>query len=115
MREHRVDLINKIEYWAGVRRSVVRALVDGIGETAERLQLYVETKAERTSLVELTTYATTLSMNYLARGSFVPRARADRRAPHGLRPSRPHRAVRRGTRDLHRGDRERPAGDVPTG
>ena len=75
VREHRVDLINKIEYWTGVRRSVVRALVDGIGETAERLQLYVETKAERTSLVELTTYATTLSMNYLARGSFVPRAR----------------------------------------
>lgn len=75
VREHRTDLINKIEYWTGVRRSVIRALVDSIQEVAERLQLYVETKTERTALVELTTYATTLGMNYLTRGSFVPRAR----------------------------------------
>lgn len=75
VRQHRTDLINKIEYWTGVRRSVVRALVDSIEEAAERLQLYVETKAEPTVLVELTTYATTLSMNYLTRGGFVPRAR----------------------------------------
>jgi hypothetical protein len=75
VREHRIALINKIEYWTGVRRDVVRALVDGIADTAERLQLHVETKTERAALVELTTYATTLSMNYLTRGSFVPRVR----------------------------------------
>ncbi len=75
VREHRAPLINKIEYWTGVRRSVVRALVDSIQNAAERLRLYVETKAERTALVELTTYATTLSMNYLTRGSFIPRVR----------------------------------------
>ena len=75
VREHRIPLINKIEYWTGVHRSVVRALVDSIADAAERLQLYVETRAEPTTLVELTTYATTLSMNYLTRGSFVPRAR----------------------------------------
>ncbi len=75
IREHRSALVNKIEYWTGVHRSVVRALIHSIEETAERLQLYVEIPAERTALVELTTYATTLSMNYLSRGSFVPRAR----------------------------------------
>ncbi|MBI2153181.1 MAG: putative zinc-binding metallopeptidase [Candidatus Rokubacteria bacterium] len=75
VREHRTTLINKIEYWTGVRRSVVRALVDSIADAAERLQLYVETEAERAALVELTTYATTLGMNYLTRGSFVPRVR----------------------------------------
>ena len=75
VREHRIPLINKIEYWTGVHRGVVRALVDSIADAAERLQLHVETKTERAALVELTTYATTLSMNYLTRGSFVPRVR----------------------------------------
>ena len=75
VREHRANLVNKIEYWTGVRRNVVRALVDSIANVAERLQLHVETKSEPTTLLELTAYATTLSMNYLTRGSFVPRAR----------------------------------------
>jgi hypothetical protein len=75
VREHRANLVNKIEYWTGVRRNVVRALVDSIANVAERLQLYVDTKSEPTTLLELTAYATTLSMNYLTRGSFVPGAR----------------------------------------
>jgi hypothetical protein len=78
---HRADLVNKIEYWTGVRRHVVRALVESIHDAAERLQLYVETSREAATLVELTAYATALSMNFLARGSFVPRTR-----PPGSRP-----------------------------
>src|SRR5512145_2590211 len=38
VREHRAGLINKIEYWTGVRRSVVRALVDRMVEAGERLR-----------------------------------------------------------------------------
>src|SRR5574342_361583 len=34
IRQHRINLINKIEYWTGVRRSVVRALVESIQEAA---------------------------------------------------------------------------------
>lgn len=75
VREHRADLINKIEYWTGVHRAIVRGLVSAIEETAERLQLQIETRRATTALVELTAYATTLAMNYLARGSFVPRGR----------------------------------------
>jgi hypothetical protein len=75
IRQHRIDLINKIEYWTGLRRSLVRGLVSGIEEAAERLQLYVDTRREPTALVELAAYATTLSMNFLTRGSFVPRPR----------------------------------------
>src|SRR5574341_1354605 len=71
-------LINKIEYWTGVRRNVVRALVEQIEQAAGRLQLYVETANEATALVELTTYATTLAMNYLTRGSFIPGPRRPR-------------------------------------
>jgi len=58
-----------------VRRSVVRALVDRIMETTARLRLAVPAGAEAATLVELTTYATTLSMNFLTHGSFVPRVR----------------------------------------
>ncbi|MGH7392736.1 MAG: putative zinc-binding metallopeptidase [Candidatus Rokuibacteriota bacterium] len=78
VREHRAALINKIEYWTGVRRPVVRALVEAIEETAARLELHVEVAAEARALVELTTYATTLSMNYLTRGRFVPAGRRPR-------------------------------------
>jgi len=75
VQQHRAVLINKVEYWTGVRRSVVRALVDRIVETTGRLRLAVPAGAEAAVLVELTTYATTLSMNFLTHGSFVPRVR----------------------------------------
>jgi hypothetical protein len=75
VREHRAVLINKVEYWTGVRRSAVRALVEKIEEVVGRLPLAVPAGAEAATLVELTAYATTLSMNYLTHGRFVPRAR----------------------------------------
>jgi hypothetical protein len=73
---HRMDLINKLEYWTGVRRSVVRSLVESIALAAERLQLKADTRAEARTLIELTAYAATLTMNFLTRGRFVPRSRA---------------------------------------
>ncbi|RPI10021.1 MAG: hypothetical protein EHM71_04585 [Zetaproteobacteria bacterium] len=87
VREFRLDLIGKVEYWTGVRRSVVRSLVDSIEEVAERLQLTVDTRKEAVTLLELTAYATTLTMNFLARGSFVPKSRATVRP--GRRTGRP--------------------------
>jgi hypothetical protein len=78
VREHRSTLINKLEYWTGVRRSVVRALIERIEEAAQRLNLYVEAEREQSSLVELTAYASTLAMNYLMWGSFTPRLRPRR-------------------------------------
>jgi hypothetical protein len=75
VRDYRMMLIGKVEYWTGVRRNVVRALVDSIARAAERLQLYVDTRRECAVLLELTAYTTTLAMNYLTRRSFVPRPR----------------------------------------
>jgi hypothetical protein len=92
IRDHHADLINKIEYWTGVRRDVVRALVDDIAETAERLKLQVATATEARTLVELTVYATTLTMNFLTRGRFVPGprlVRSGRRRADRPRPSTP--------------------------
>src|SRR5262249_60566413 len=82
LREHRAVLVNRIEYWTGVRRSVIRALVTKMEETSARLNLAVPT-TEAAALVELTTYATTLVMNFLTHGRFIPRARGSRRGRRG--------------------------------
>jgi hypothetical protein len=79
VRQHRADVINKIEYWTGVPRPVVRALVDRITETLAALEVAVIPGSENVTLVELTAYATTLAMNYLTYGSFIPRSRRRRR------------------------------------
>jgi hypothetical protein len=69
--EHRKTLTDKITYWTGVKRPVVRALVERIVRTCRDQQLHVEAGREPATLVELTAYGTTLAMNYLTRGRFV--------------------------------------------
>jgi len=69
--EHRVVLTDKITYWTGVQRPVVRGLVETIARHAKELDLSVERSRETHALVELTAYGTTLAMNYLTRGKFV--------------------------------------------
>ena len=69
--QHRKTLTDKITYWTGVKRQIVRALVERIVRTCRDQQLHVEAGREADSLVELTAYGTTLAMNYLTRGRFV--------------------------------------------
>jgi hypothetical protein len=69
--EQRKTLTDKITYWTGVKRPIVRALVERIVRTCRDLELYAEIGRERETLVELTAYGTTLAMNYLTRGRFV--------------------------------------------
>ena len=75
VRKHRAHLINRIEYWTGVPRPVVRALIDRIVEAADATGVTVIPGCEPVTLIELTTYATTLTMNYLTHGRFIPRSR----------------------------------------
>ena len=71
MAEHRKEIVDKVTYWTGVRRPLVKALVGSVEQRVQALGLAVETARESSQLVELTAYATTLAMNYLARGRFV--------------------------------------------
>ena len=68
--EHRKAIVDKITYWTGVRRSLIRRLIETIGRRARELQLSVERKRESQTLVEVVAFATTLAMNYLTRGGF---------------------------------------------
>ncbi len=69
--EHRKAIVDKVTYWTGVRRPLVRALLASIEARVAALGLAVETARENVQLVEMTAYATTLAMNYLARGRFI--------------------------------------------
>ena len=69
--EHRVALTDKITYWTGVKRPLVRGLIESVARHVRDLDLSVERAKEPLVLVELTAYGTTLAMNYLTRGKFV--------------------------------------------
>ena len=60
--EHRKDMIDKITYWTGVRRSLVKTLVNAIIMKVDELDLHAERKRQREHMVELTVYTTTLAM-----------------------------------------------------
>ena len=68
--EVRPLLTDKITYWTGVKRSIVRALVERMVRTCKDLNLVAECGREQQYLVELTAYGTTLALNYLRSGKF---------------------------------------------
>lgn len=71
IREHRKDIVDKVTYWTGVRRPLVKVLIEAIEHRVEEQKLTVLKDREGGCLVELTVYSTTLAMNYLTRGKFV--------------------------------------------
>ncbi|TMA28174.1 MAG: hypothetical protein E6J78_07310 [Deltaproteobacteria bacterium] len=66
--DHRKIIIDKITYWTGVRRSLIKKLIESIGKRARDLELMVEKKREAEHLAEVVSFATVLAMNYLVRG-----------------------------------------------
>ena len=65
LREHRRDIVDKVHYWTGVRRTLVRALVVAIEKQLEELELVAIRERTRQQVVEITVYITTLSMTFL--------------------------------------------------
>jgi hypothetical protein len=72
--QHRKEIVDKVSYWTGVRRSLVKTLVESVATKADELNLVVDRNRESEHIVELTTYITTLSMNF-----FVGRRRPKRK------------------------------------
>jgi hypothetical protein len=69
--DHRKVIVDRITYWTGVRRTLVKRLVESIEKRAKELDLAVDRAREPAHLVETVVYATTLVMNYLTRGRFT--------------------------------------------
>ena len=70
VRRHTRELAEKITYWTGVRRPIVRGLIENVCRTCERMKLWGERGEEAKYLVEVTALTTTLAMNFLTRGRF---------------------------------------------
>ena len=71
MHQHRKAVIDKVAYWSGVQRPIVKRLVESICKRVEDLGLRVDIRRESEYLTEFTVYTTALSMNYLNRGKFT--------------------------------------------
>jgi hypothetical protein len=71
LRESRKVLVDKVTYWTGVQRPLVKRLIESIETRVGELDLRAAVKSEKEHLTEVTVYATALAMNYLARGKFV--------------------------------------------
>ena len=71
LRENRKTIVDKVAYWTGVQRPLVKELVESIVARVDELKLKADTRAEKEHVAEITAYATALAMNYLTRGKFV--------------------------------------------
>jgi len=63
--EHRRDIIDKVNEWTGVRRTLVRALVSAAEDRVRELGLLSRRDRSRSEMIELTVYITALSMTFL--------------------------------------------------
>lgn len=71
LHEHRKSVVDKITYWTGAQRPLIRKLMDAIEQRTGELGLRADRGRESEHLTNITVYATALAMNYMARGKFV--------------------------------------------
>lgn len=71
LHQHRKHIVDKVAYWSGVQRPIVKRLVEAISRRVEEMSLRVDVRRESEQLMEFTVYTTALSMNYLIRGKFI--------------------------------------------
>lgn len=73
IKENRKPLIDKVAYWTGVQRPLIKNLIESILSRVRELELLADVKLERQYLTEISAYATVMAMNYLTRGKFIQR------------------------------------------
>ncbi len=71
LRKRRREIVDRVAYWTGEKKIVVRSLVEELIDRAAELGLRVSPGAEERSLLQIVAYATTLTMNYAYTGSFL--------------------------------------------
>jgi hypothetical protein len=67
----RKSVVDKVAYWTGAQRPLVKKLLEVIEKRAEELSLFADTARDSEHLIQITVYMTALAMNYMARGKFV--------------------------------------------
>jgi hypothetical protein len=64
-------VVDKIAYWTGVQRPLIKRLVEVIEKRLGELCLVADLSRESEHLTNITAYATALAMTSMARGKFV--------------------------------------------
>jgi hypothetical protein len=67
----RKAVVDKVAYWTGAQRPLIKKLIEVIEKRIEELGLFADTSREAEHLIQITVYVTALAMNYMARGKFV--------------------------------------------
>ena len=71
LQEHRKTVVDKVAYWTGAQRPLVKKLVESIEKRLGELKLFADLQREAEHLIQITVYATALAINYVAKGKFV--------------------------------------------
>ncbi|MCU1284658.1 MAG: hypothetical protein JWO13_1008 [Acidobacteriales bacterium] len=71
LRENRKVITDKLTYWTGVQRPLIKNLLEAIEKRLTELGLKAQVDCEKQYLTELTVFCTAMAMNYLSRGKFV--------------------------------------------
>jgi hypothetical protein len=71
LHEHRKTVIDKVVYWTGAQRPLIKKLIESIEKRIGELNLFADSHREPEHLIQITVYATALAMNYITRGKFV--------------------------------------------
>ena len=71
LHQHRKAVVDKVTYWTGAQRPLIKKLVELIEKRVGELKLFADSRREAEHLIQVTVYATALAMNYMTRGKFV--------------------------------------------
>jgi hypothetical protein len=69
--EHRKTVVDKVTYWTGAQRPLIKKLIESIEKRVGELSLFADAKREAEHLIQISVYATALATNYVTRGKFV--------------------------------------------
>jgi Putative zinc-binding metallo-peptidase len=71
LQEQRKTVVDKVAYWTGAQRPLVKKLVESIEKRSGELNLFADLQREPEHLIQITVYATALAINHVAKGKFV--------------------------------------------
>jgi hypothetical protein len=71
LRAQRKAVVDKVAYWTGAQRPLIKKLIEVIEKRIDELGLFADNAREAEHLIQITVYVTALAMNYMARGKFV--------------------------------------------
>ncbi len=71
LHQHRKAVLDKVAYWTGAQRPMIRTLLDTIEKRAQELDLRADASRKDEHLAEVTAYVTALAMTYVTKGKFI--------------------------------------------